>query len=36
MKPDFSIHHFMAKEPFKNPADAAHQAESLLLAGLPP
>jgi TolB-like protein/tetratricopeptide (TPR) repeat protein len=35
MKPDFSTRHFMAKEPFKNPADAAHLAESLLLAGLP-
>lgn len=35
MKPDFSIHYFMAKEPFKNPSDATYQAESLLLAGLP-
>jgi TolB-like protein/tetratricopeptide (TPR) repeat protein len=35
MKPDVSIRHFMAKEPFRNPADAAYQAESLLLAGFP-
>lgn len=34
-KPDFSTARFMAKESFKNPADAAHQAESLLMAGLP-
>jgi len=25
----------MTKEPFKNPADAAHLADALLLAGLP-
>ena len=35
MKPDFSRRQFMTKEPFKNPVDAAYQAESLLLAGLP-
>ncbi len=35
MKPDFSVRMFMTKEPFKNPVDAAHQAESLLMAGLP-
>ena len=35
MKPEFSISLFMAKEAFKNPADAAHQAESLRMAGLP-
>jgi TolB-like protein len=35
MKPDFSIAHFMTKQPFKNPADAASLAESLRLAGLP-
>jgi adenylate cyclase len=35
MKPDFSIGHFMSKEPFKNPADAANLAESLRMAGLP-
>ena len=35
MKPDFSTRHFMMKEPFKDPADAAHLAESLRLAGLP-
>jgi len=35
MKPDFSARHFMMKEPFKDPADAAYQAESLRLAGLP-
>ena len=34
-KPDFSTRHFMTKEPFKNPADAAHLADSLLMAGLP-
>ena len=35
LKPEFSTRMFMSKEPFKNPADAAHQTESLLLAGLP-
>lgn len=35
MKPDFSTRHFMSKEPFRNPADAAHLAESMRLAGLP-
>jgi adenylate cyclase len=35
MKPDFKIAHFMTKQPFKNPADAANLAESLALAGLP-
>ena len=35
MKPEFSIRMFMSKEPFKNPADAAQQAESLRMAGLP-
>jgi len=35
IKPDFSIGHFMSKEPFKFAADAAHLAESLRLAGLP-
>ncbi|HEY5807352.1 MAG TPA: hypothetical protein VIT67_05265, partial [Povalibacter sp.] len=34
-EPDFSIKHFMAKEPFKFAADAAHLAESLRMAGLP-
>ena len=34
-RPDFSISRRMAKEPFKNPADAAHLAECLQLAGLP-
>lgn len=34
-KPDFSIKHFMSKEPFKFAADAAHLAESLHMAGLP-
>ena len=33
--PDFSIKHFVSKEPFKFAADAAHLAESLHLAGLP-
>ena len=35
MKPDFSIRHFMAKQPFRNPADATHLADALRLAGLP-
>jgi TolB-like protein/tetratricopeptide (TPR) repeat protein len=35
MKPDFSTRHFMAKQPFKNPADAASLTESLRMAGLP-
>jgi TolB-like protein len=35
MKPDFSIHHYMSKEPYKFAADAAHLAESLQMAGLP-
>ncbi len=35
MKPNFSIAHFMTKQPFKNPADAASLAESLRMAGLP-
>ncbi|HVR82377.1 MAG TPA: hypothetical protein VHF02_09910, partial [Luteimonas sp.] len=35
LKPDFSTSHFMTKKPFRNPADAAHLAEALLLAGLP-
>lgn len=35
MKPEFTVRMFMSKEPFKNPADAAHQAESLRMAGLP-
>ena len=34
-KPDFSTRGFMTKEPFRNAADAAYLAESLLLAGLP-
>jgi len=36
MKPAFSTRHFMTREPYKNAADAAHLAESLLMAGLPP
>jgi adenylate cyclase len=35
MKPDFTISRFMTREPFKDPADAAHLAESLGMAGLP-
>ena len=35
LRPDFSISRRMAKEPFKNPADATHLAECLQLAGLP-
>jgi tetratricopeptide (TPR) repeat protein len=34
-KPEFSIDHFMSKQPFKNSEDAANLAESLRLAGLP-
>jgi TolB-like protein/tetratricopeptide (TPR) repeat protein len=36
MKPDFTISRFMTREPFKDPADAMHLAESLRMAGLPP
>ena len=35
VKPDFSIKHFLAKEPFQDPADAVHFAQSLRMAGLP-
>jgi len=35
LKPDFSTARVLAKQPFKNPADAANLAESLLMAGLP-
>ncbi|MDP9198809.1 MAG: TIR domain-containing protein [Pseudomonadota bacterium] len=35
MKPDFSIQHYMSKEPFKFAADGTHLAESLQMAGLP-
>jgi TolB-like protein/tetratricopeptide (TPR) repeat protein len=35
LKPEFTISHYMSKEPFKNPQQAADQAESLRLAGLP-
>jgi TolB-like protein len=35
MRPEFRIGHFVSKEPFKNPADAAHLAECLHMAGLP-
>ncbi|MFM9843591.1 MAG: hypothetical protein ACKVOI_11540 [Dongiaceae bacterium] len=34
-RPDFTIRRWMAKVPFKNPADAAHMAESMRAAGLP-
>ena len=34
-EPNFSIRHFISKEPFKFPADAEHLAESLRLASLP-
>jgi len=34
-KPDFTIRRWMAKDPFKNPADADHIVECLRLAGLP-
>ncbi len=35
LRPGFSIAHYMSKEPFKFPADAANLAESLHMAGLP-
>jgi hypothetical protein len=35
LKPEFSIRHFISKQPFKIPADAAGLAESLRMAGLP-
>jgi tetratricopeptide (TPR) repeat protein len=35
MEPEFSIGRFMTEEPFKNPADAAHQSACLKMAGLP-
>ena len=35
MKPAFSTRHFIAKLSFKDPADAAHLGEAMLLAGLP-
>ncbi len=35
LRPDFSIDHYMSKEPFKFAADAEHLAESLHMAGLP-
>ena len=35
LKPGFSIARFMTREPFKDPADASHLAESLAMAGLP-
>ncbi|MFO1392164.1 MAG: TIR domain-containing protein [Steroidobacteraceae bacterium] len=34
-RPEFSIRHFMSKEPFRNQADADYLEESLRLAGLP-
>ncbi len=35
MKRDFSVRQFIAKHPFRNPADGASLAESLRMAGLP-
>ena len=35
LRPDFSVRHWMSKEPFKLEADAERIAESLRLAGLP-
>jgi TolB-like protein len=35
LKPGFSTARFMTREPFKDPGDAAHLAESLTMAGLP-
>ena len=34
-RPEFRISRFVSKEPFKNPADAAHLADCLRMAGLP-
>jgi tetratricopeptide (TPR) repeat protein len=34
-RPDFTIARWMAKESFKNPADAGHLAKCLRAAGLP-
>jgi len=34
-RPEFSIRHFMAKEPFKLVSDAEHLEQLLHLAGLP-
>jgi len=34
-KPDYTIARWLAKEPFKDPADAAHLADCLRDAGLP-
>ena len=34
-KQDFTIARWMRKEPFKDPADAAHMIECLRMAGLP-
>jgi TolB-like protein len=34
-KPDFTISRWLAKEPFRDPADAAHLAECMRVAGLP-
>lgn len=35
LQPYFSTSHCVTKQPFKNPADAEHLAESLRMAGLP-
>lgn len=35
LRPTFSIQHFLAKTPFRQPADAACLAEAMRLAGLP-
>ena len=35
LRPDFTIHSRLAKEPFKNADDAAYLAESMKIAGLP-
>jgi len=34
LKPDFSVTRRVAKEPFKDPADATHLVESIRTAGL--
>jgi hypothetical protein len=35
MRPQFSIRHYLAKTPFKRPADAMVLAEGMRKAGLP-
>ena len=35
LKPDFSVRHYMTKDPFKDPDHAERLANAMLLAGLP-